>query len=157
MTKEEEFLPSNHFIMEGKTILINQFSTQMEGDLVDVDIIFGVRGLDSKEIKWWDPANVGKPIWEESFDIYNPATQVAHLDLSKEILSKQNFIVEGSLLSWILEFQDYLQTPFEEGGSGRYFSIPIKNPESFKILFDEFITKWPKGIEMHSKGMFFCH
>ena len=66
-------------------------------------------------------------------------------------------MVDGSLKSWILEFEEYLKTPFEEGGSGRYFSIPITNPDSFKILFDEFITRWPKGIEMNTRGYFYMH
>ena len=64
-------------------------------------------------------------------------------------------MADGSLNSWILEFDTYLKTPFEEGGSGRYFSIPITNPESFDILFQEFITRWPKGIEMNTRGYFF--
>lgn len=122
-----------------------------------MDIIFGVKGLDSHGVKWWDPTGAGKPIWDEEFDIYDPETQLAHLELSKEILSRENFITEGSLKSWIWEFENYLQTPFEEGGSGRYFSIPIRNPESFETLFQEFITRWPKGIEMNARGYFFIH
>ena len=104
LSKEEEYLPTDHFIIEGKNILIDEFSTQLEGDLVDVDIIFGVIGLDSKAIKWWDPSSIGKPIWDQNFNIYDPATQIAHVDLSNEIRSKSNFVVDGSLNSWILEF-----------------------------------------------------
>jgi hypothetical protein len=33
--------------------------------------------------------------------------------------------------SWALELQKYLETPFEEGGSGRYFKLPIKNKKIF--------------------------
>ena len=66
-----------------------------------------------------------------------------------------DFIKNGTLQSWILEFEKYLKTPFEQGGSGRYFSIPIENPTTFWLLFNEFSSKWPKGIEMKQKGLFF--
>ena len=74
LSKEEEYLPNDHFVIEGKNIILSEFATQLEGDLVDVDIIFGVKGLDSHEIKWWDPSGNGKPIWDHEFDIYDPQT-----------------------------------------------------------------------------------
>lgn len=65
-----------------------------------------------------------------------------------------DFIVKDSVQSWILDFEEYLRTPFEQGGSGRYFSIPIANKDNFWTLFDEFQTRWPRGIELRSKGYF---
>lgn len=74
LSKEEEYLPNDHFIIEGKNIILREFATQLEGDLVDVDVIFGVKGLDSHNIKWWDPQAVRLPVWDTEFDIYDPET-----------------------------------------------------------------------------------
>ena len=63
--------------------------------------------------------------------------------------------MRNSVKSWIYEFQNYLQTPLELGGSGRFFTIPIENPDIFWRLFEEFTTRWPKGIEMKAKGYFY--
>jgi len=48
-----------------------------------------------------------------------------------------------------------LKTPWELGGSGRYFKVPVENPKFFWKLFDEFISRWPKGVEACKKGLIF--
>jgi hypothetical protein len=141
LSKEEEYLPANHFIIKAKGIIAKHFRAQLDGDYTDVDIIFGIKELDKSEVKWWDPNSIGKPKWESGFDITDPATQMAHLKITEQLqqlASEQDFILSDSLQSWILEFQTFLQTPFEEGGSGRYFQLPIRDPDSFWFLFDEF-------------------
>jgi len=54
-------LPSSHFIIKAKKIIANNFRAQLEGDYTDVDIIFGVKGLNKEKVKWWDPNGIGKP------------------------------------------------------------------------------------------------
>ncbi len=76
LSKEEEYLPANHFIIKGKNILLKEFGQQsiVEGDFVDVEIIFGVKDISKDKLKWWDPSGVGEPIWDKKFDIADPAS-----------------------------------------------------------------------------------
>jgi hypothetical protein len=33
--------------------------------------------------------------------------------------------------------------------------VPVENPKFFWKLFDEFISRWPKGIEACKKGLIY--
>lgn len=68
--------------MQAKTIIMKDFKKQLDGDYTDVDLIFGIKGLDKANVKWWDPHGVGEPIWDTAFDIADPRTQQALLGLS---------------------------------------------------------------------------
>ena len=57
-------------------------------------------------------------------------------------------------MAWPHEFQRFLDTPYEQGGSGRFFKLPIENKDIFWHLFDQFQTRWPEGIVMRERGLF---
>lgn len=107
LSKEEEYLPKGHFIIVGKEIIEKKFTERLEGDYIDVEIVFGVKDNDKSDVYWWDPQGIGKPIWDSKFNITDSATQISLLKLSEELLeleSSQSFIVRNSVKSWIYEF-----------------------------------------------------
>lgn len=58
LSKEEDYLPKNHFIIQTKKIIENNFAAT-GGDFTDVDLIFGIKDLDKNGIKWWEPNLIG--------------------------------------------------------------------------------------------------
>jgi hypothetical protein len=74
LSKEEEFLPKSHFVMQAKGIIEKEFTKQIEGDYTNVEIIFGIQGIDKASVKWWDPNGIGEPIWDQIFDITDTET-----------------------------------------------------------------------------------
>jgi len=46
LSKEEEYLPSSHFVVKGKNIISEHFRSKLDGDMVDVNIVFGLKKLD---------------------------------------------------------------------------------------------------------------
>ena len=74
LSKKEEYLPSSYFIMKVKNIKIAKYTTQMDGDYTEVEILFGVKDLNREKVNWWDPNGIGMPVWDGAFDITDPDT-----------------------------------------------------------------------------------
>lgn len=68
LTKEEEFLPEDHELMQVWKTVETNFPIGAIVEL-NVDIYWGVKDIDRDKVVRWDPSYVGEVIWDESFDL----------------------------------------------------------------------------------------
>jgi predicted RND superfamily exporter protein len=70
LTKEEEFLPSDHPIMQSTVIITEKFPGG-GATALNMVIHFGVKNIDKKGTSRWDAHDVGKAVFDINFDIYS--------------------------------------------------------------------------------------
>lgn len=81
LTKKEEFIPEDHPDLRAQKIWLNHFVEKTYFmQPIDVDLIFGVKGVDrsggSHQERTWDPQYLGEVIWDDAFDVAKPENQV---------------------------------------------------------------------------------
>jgi hypothetical protein len=69
LTKEEEFLPSDHPISQ-TTIIITEKFPGGGATAMNMVIHFGVLEIDKKGTSRWDSSDVGKAVFDPDFDLY---------------------------------------------------------------------------------------
>ena len=71
LTEQEEWIPEDNEIMVLSKEIDDNFSRAVEGlkKGLMVNINWGVKGLDRDGVGAWDPEDVGKLIWDDSFTV----------------------------------------------------------------------------------------
>ena len=68
LSKEEEFLPSDHPIQ----VIIQSLQTKFDGggnQDMTIDLFWGIKDLDTNGGSHWDPEFIGKAIMDDKFDL----------------------------------------------------------------------------------------
>ena len=85
-------LPADHPFMQVQKILADKFSsTADQKEALRVNIIWGVKDLDRSDVALWDPEDLGRLKWDESFTVTPVENQEALLEFCR-------FLQEGSPL-----------------------------------------------------------
>ena len=139
LTETERWLPDDHYIQ--KTIDMAMDFNQGGNDLtVVVFLMWGVEDLNDEGTNYWDAEDVGKPNWDESFDILtlNEAKQERFIQICDIVeLSELKMVGDGNVECFMKDFKAWiLKTP------GGVFPVPQ----------DEFYTKFIAFSEDGSTG-----
>lgn len=70
---EETFLVEDHWILRNLDYYINGFQPGAFDVFIVVNFIFGAKDLDKSGTSYWDPADVGKVVHYEDFDLSSEA------------------------------------------------------------------------------------
>lgn len=57
-------------------ILGNEFKQSEQDTSVTVELVWGIKGVDTSKTSRFDPTNRGELIWDTNFKIYSPEAQV---------------------------------------------------------------------------------
>ena len=75
LSKPEEFFSDDHPLTDGRYESRNEFF-QSDRDLaVKVRFVWGVTDIDREGTTKWDPEDIGKPIWDQTFDPNHKSSQ----------------------------------------------------------------------------------
>jgi hypothetical protein len=104
LSKQEEYLPEDHWFSVVQNAIIDDFPTGSSTDAITVYIIHGAKGLDKSDVSTWDSAYMGEIIWDEDFNIYPMENQQAMLDLCDLVdgFSQKEEVAEVDC--WIKDF-----------------------------------------------------
>lgn len=79
---------------------------------MNIDIFWGVKGIDKGDIsKWdarWDSETIGEVIWDESFDLSPEVNQQSLLDFCADLKTKDFVKGDDSTECWTDDFNAYL-------------------------------------------------
>jgi hypothetical protein len=67
LSKEEEFLPSDHPLMEINTVVANDFNGGGVFSLF-INIYWGVKDIDKSKNSIWDAVYIGEVEFDDTFD-----------------------------------------------------------------------------------------
>lgn len=110
LSKEEEYLPSDHPTMvTAKLIEDNFLAAASLKDAVIVSFIWGVAGLDRSDVGRWDATDLGKVIWDDSFTMSPPENQKFLLDLCDDIDKQDDLVIENTVKCWIKDMDDFVR------------------------------------------------
>mmetsp|Transcript_25646 Transcript_25646/g.30118 ORF Transcript_25646/g.30118 Transcript_25646/m.30118 type:complete len:178 (-) Transcript_25646:858-1391(-) len=109
LTKEEEFLPSDHELMVFLKDIENNFPSSQElRDSVMVNLNWGVKDLDRSATTAWDSENMGKLVWDDDFKIAPARNQEVLIDLCTELRDTSSIVKDNRVTCWILDMKDYV-------------------------------------------------
>ncbi len=75
LSKAEEFLPAEHWSMQGWKLSQNAFNQGNQDEKMSVDLYFGADHIDKTEASLWDPNQYGDIVWNEDFTLAPKANQ----------------------------------------------------------------------------------
>lgn len=64
------------------------------GDVLVVQVLHGVVGLDQSEVAVWDPSDVGEVVWDDTFDLTKAATQQIYSEQCERIRSNSDLVLD---------------------------------------------------------------
>ena len=113
LTEQEEWIPEDNEVMMLSKEIDDNFSRSV-GDvkkgLLLVNINWGVKDLDRDGVGTWDPEDVGKLIWDDSFTMTPEANQRSILDLCNKLKTDSSDLVKepNEVECWIDDMNELL-------------------------------------------------
>lgn len=113
LTEQEEWIPEDNEVMMLSKEIDDNFSRSV-GDvkkgLLLVNINWGVKDLDRDGVGTWDPEDVGKLIWDDSFTMTPEANQRSILDLCRKLKTDSSDLVKepNEVECWIDDMNELL-------------------------------------------------
>ena len=112
LTEQEEWIPEDNEVMMLSKEIDDNFSRSV-GDVKKgllVNINWGVKGLDRDGVGTWDPEDVGKLIWDDSFTMTPEANQRSILELCNKLKTDSSDLVKepNEVECWIDDMNDLL-------------------------------------------------
>jgi len=77
LTKQEEWFPEDFYGGAALKWLADSFKLTERDSTVEVDVTWGIAGIDRTGTSRYKPANPGKAVWDTTFDPSSPAAQLA--------------------------------------------------------------------------------
>lgn len=111
-----------------------------ENDALVVNVIWGVKDLDRSDVTMWDPSNLGKLVWDDSFTVSPAENQRALLDFCDYLRTSSPIVFENEVECWIEEFDSYVQ----KTTSGAH-KLPIGEEDKFDELLEKFAFDSEQG------------
>ena len=68
LDESETWFSEDHY-MQQVLYLAQDFSVSEEDGLVDVSVVWGVKGVNRKGSNYWDPEDYGSVVWDDTFDM----------------------------------------------------------------------------------------
>lgn len=140
LTQEESFLPDTHPLLVSTQLIRDAFPSA-DGQYNVVAILFwGVLGVDRSSVSRYDPEEIGKAVYDDSFDLKPAAAQQHLLDACASITSNRDllplYLVDESDC-WIRDFQLWRSltnetTEFETYGSDGELATDLRSFFSYR-------------------------
>lgn len=135
LTKEEEFLPSDHELMQVWQTVEKNFPVGAIVEL-NIDIFWGVKDVNRDDVVKWEPSYVGEVIWDDSFDLSPEANQQNLLDFCTDLVT-QDFVADDYVKCWTDDFNLYLSE----------LNPPLSMPLP-PAIFEEKLNAWVTDNEL---------
>lgn len=78
-------LPDSHWLTVLQDSLTQDFHTGANDNTIQVSFLYGVTGVDQEDVGLWDASDLGKIIWDDSFDMSSTAAQQRILDICNDL------------------------------------------------------------------------
>jgi len=104
-------LESDHPLEVLDHMVQNDFHSALNTGKIEVSFVWGLEGLDKKGVGRWDPTNLGKLIYDDTFNLAPEANQQRLLDICADLRNQD--LVENRVVTWWIE--DFVAT--QGGGS----------------------------------------
>ncbi len=101
---------------------MNDFHKGSYSQSINIDIYWGAQDINTQDINFYDPAEIGKVIWDPDFDLSSPFAQVVVYKFCKHLKSlDQLLFTSDSVDCWIEDFKNYVNS------QGLIFPVYISN------------------------------
>lgn len=101
-----------------------------------VNINWGVKDLDRDGVGTWDPEDVGKLVWDDSFTMSPQANQQSILDLCASLKTNPNVKEPNDNECWIEDMNNSLPANNK---------LPYSDPAAFEQALQTFVTTTEAG------------
>ena len=132
-SEDEKWFADEHFMQKSQDEA-SEFSASETDGLVQLQITFGIVGVDRDGYSRWDPVKYGEVIWDEDFDMSSPEAQQYLLDVCNQTKASDLVYSADLVVCPIEEFISYLNStnePFPYVQSG--------NKASFESVYNDFL------------------
>lgn len=96
-------LSDDHEISVISQSLKNDYHSALNTGNIEVYIIWGLKGLDRSDTGKWEPDNLGKIIYDDSFNLAPVANQQRILDICSD-LKKRSLVSNQAVTCWLQDF-----------------------------------------------------
>lgn len=150
----EKFLPDDFPSQQASLILRNDFPSFDDSVNVNVQVVWGLSGIDRDGISRYNFDDVGEPILDESFSLRTAEAQQRVLDScsffsneARELVTSEESIPD-KVTCWIKDFAEYRATFLNAGTSFQTYATE-KDLANAVLDFTNFAT--PQGIKPYEK------
>ena len=135
-----EWLPDSHPNAKLQDKVREDFNQGENDQVILVNLLWGVSGVDRSGTDRWDAADIGKLIWDDDFDLTPEANQQRVIDICSDLRS--NSLVRNSIVKcWVEDFVNA-----QNGGN------PVPQADFYTRLND-YITNNSTGVEQFSDNL----
>jgi predicted RND superfamily exporter protein len=107
LSKQEQFLPDDHYIIKGQNLAKDTFIKGKNDDALMAYLVWGVKNVDRTSADKWDPFSLGEVIWDPNFDLSPMANQVKLKAICADLRTKE-FVFDGNVECWVDDFETWL-------------------------------------------------
>ena len=140
LTENEKWLPDDHYVQRSMD-LSTKYQMGGEDTSFSVSLLWGVTTLNDEGTNYWDAQDIGKPEWDDDFDILSgdvEAKQNRFIEIC-EILRNSSLVMKGddAVKCFMEDFRDWVVI------NGDTFPVPAAQ---FFNKFINFTVSDEKGI-----------
>lgn len=107
----ELLFPESNFMGVSLGIVKGEYPP-VDKDTVNIQMVWGVRGVDRSGTDKWDILDLGTVVWDPYFDLSPVAAQQFYMDTCNEVSVAYELVKEGLTECWSWDFADYLDAQY---------------------------------------------
>ena len=104
-TEALKMLPDGHELSVIQDSLKDDYNTGEYDNTIQVNIVWGIAGVDQAGVGRWDASDLGSIVWDDSFDMSSTAAQQRLLDICADLKSS-SLVKDSQVTCWVEDFLD---------------------------------------------------
>ena len=137
LTEQEEFLPNSHELVVLADDIGNEFPSAADiKDSIVVSLNWGIKDLDRDDVDTWDPSDMGRLIWDDTFDLTPARNQEALLNLCKELKNESTLVKDSGVTCWLLDMEKFV---IDDSTCSGGKLMPLVEKADFNKCFSQFL------------------
>ena len=141
----EQWFPDDHFMTTAEA-KIAEFSASEEDGLLDVNIMWGIDGIDRKGFSRWDSSEYGVVLYDKTFNPSSYDAQLFYDDQCELIKNYSRVYSPSSVDCWTDSIREYIQDTYNDTFPWTYIdrNDPLYDPavqtREFSILIFNYLS-----------------
>ena len=103
-------MPADNPLVVTQQIMLNEFKAG-EGtpSSLQIQITWGIKGMDRSRVGAWDAFDVGELQWDEEFTVAPVENQIALMKFCDYLLEKSSVVADGVVSCWIKNMDTFVR------------------------------------------------
>jgi len=110
LSSMEDIVKEEHYVKQAFNKLLYEFNDGDQGQSIIVEFVWGTNGINKTGVDHFNASDIGKPIWDDNFDISHPKSQKAIDDFCQGMKTMDSLLYSksGSVSCWVDDFKVYV-------------------------------------------------